>query len=324
MQGKTVLFFDPDPRVCRSAERALNATRSEVQTVADRDAFLSAMRADDYDLVMGNCDSKDDAAELLAKEFAAHNKRAPATQFVLHVTGETEDYLPILARHPHIRNLIAKNADPLEPEELIVTAEKLLRRELFGLQKYLSWGVEPLSVEVSDSHDKRDYVGTLVDFADRLGCSRRMTDLVESIADELIMNAIFNAPRDEHGKPKYRDLHRSGHVVLEEHERATLQFACDGNYIAVSLLDPFGALTQDTLLSYLNRCLVRGPQQISDESGGAGLGLFRVFQSISKFVVNLQPGKKTEVIALIDLRLSMRQFRLAAKSFHFFVDGARE
>jgi hypothetical protein len=47
-----------------------------------------------------------------------------------------------------------------------------------------------------------------------------------------------------------------------------------------------------------------------------------VFKSLSKFVINIDPGRKTEVICLIDLRLSMKRFRQAAKSFHIFVkDG---
>ena len=78
-------------------------------------------------------------------------------------------------------------------------------------------------------------------------------------------------------------------------------------------------MTQETVVSYLNRCLVKGPNQISEASGGAGIGLYRVFQSLSKFVINIDPGKKTEVITLIDLRLSMKRFRQAAKSFHIFI-----
>jgi hypothetical protein len=56
-----------------------------------------------------------------------------------------------------------------------------------------------------------------------------------------------------------------------------------------------------------------------DGAGGAGIGLFRVFQSLSKFVVNVAPGRCTEVIALLDLRLNMKKFRQVPKSFHIFI-----
>jgi hypothetical protein len=198
---------------------------------------------------------------------------------------------------------------------------------VFGLEKYLSWGVEPYRLEIRDSQDKQAYVRSVADYAVKLGCNERMIEMIETVVDELATNAIFNAPRDEDGRAKYAKLSRRERIVLEPHEVATLEFACDGNYIAISQVDPFGSLTQDTIVSYLNRCLVKGPQQLSDATGGAGIGLYRVFQSLSKFVVNIDSGRRTEVISLTDLRLNMKRFRALPKSFHIFIaesEGARD
>ena len=82
----------------------------------------------------------------------------PRTKLVLHSTAPTEDYLPLMANKKFLRNIIAKNDEPLEPDELIVTAEKLLRQDLFGLQKYLLWGIEPYCVTIRDSRLKQDYI----------------------------------------------------------------------------------------------------------------------------------------------------------------------
>jgi len=175
-------------------------------------------------------------------------------------------------------------------------------------------------VRIVDSKLKQDYINEVAAYAQALGCNERVVELIETIVDELVTNAIYNAPRTAEGEPKYAKLSRREPVVLEDAEAGELQFACDGDYIAIAQIDPFGALTQDTVVSYLNRCLVKGPNQISEASGGAGIGLYRVFQSLSKFVINVDPGKKTEVITLIDLRLSMKRFRQATKSFHIFID----
>ncbi|MBZ0232773.1 MAG: hypothetical protein K8M05_10625 [Deltaproteobacteria bacterium] len=248
-----------------------------------------------------------------------YETKFPRTKMVLHATEPTEDYLPLLASRPWLRNIIAKNEDPLEPDELIITAEKLLRQDLFGLQKYLLWGVEPYRVEIRDSRLKQDYISEVASYAQTLGCNERVVELVETVADELITNAIYNAPRSSDGAPKYARRSRREPVELADNEVGFLEFACDGDYIAIAQIDPFGALTQDTVVSYLNRCLVKGPEQISEASGGAGIGLFRVFQSLSKFIINVDPGKRTEVICLLDLRLTMKRFRQAAKSFHIFI-----
>jgi hypothetical protein len=319
MKGKRILFYDPDPKVQRIAERALIATGSDVDVPHDQPALLSSVEANGYDLLMVNFDPPMRGDPKWGEVFDKLAIRFPRTRLVLHATAQSEDYLPLMAERRFVRNLIAKNDEPLEPDELIVTAEKLLRNDIFGLEKYLLWGVEPYELDIRDTREKPAYVRQVAAYAEKLGCNERMIEMIETVVDELATNAIFNAPRDAEGRPKYAKLSRREHVVLEPHEAAHMEFACDGNFIAISQSDPFGALTQDTIVSYLNRCLVRGPNQLSDASGGAGIGLYRVFQSLSKFIVNIEPGKKTEVISLTDLRLNMKRFRQLPKSFHIFI-----
>ncbi|HJZ88909.1 MAG TPA: hypothetical protein VKN99_27240 [Polyangia bacterium] len=319
MNGRRVLFYDPDPRVVRIAERALTATGSDVTLATSEQSLRAQIEQNGYDLLMVNFDPPL-ADKLEWREFLDKaGERFPKTKLVLHVTSRTEDYLPLLAERRFLRNLIAKNDAPLEAEELIRTSEKILRSDIFGLEKYLLWGVEPYRVHVVDSREKPRYVQQVSDYAARLGCNPRTIELVETIVDEVVTNAIFNAPRDPDGKPKYAHLNRREPVTLATTEQAELLFACDGGYIGVAQVDPFGALTQDTVVGYLNRCLVKGPRQVEEKLGGAGIGLFRVFQSLSKFVINIEPNHRTEVIALIDLRLTMKKFKQFPKSFHIFV-----
>ena len=319
MRGKRILFYDPDPRARRVAERALAAPGSEIVSASDAEDLLVKIEENGWDLMMINYDPplRDDPR--WADRLSTIEHRWPRTKLVLHSTAPTEDYLPLMASHRFLRNVIAKNDEPLEPDELIITAEKLLRGDLFGLQKYILWGVEPYCVRIQDSRLKQDYIHEVASYAMSLGCNERVVELIETIVDELVTNAIYNAPRAEDGSAKYQKLSRREPVTLEPQESGELQFACDGDFIAIAQIDPFGALTQETVVSYLNRCLVKGPNQISEASGGAGIGLFRVFQSLSKFVINVDPGEKTEVITLIDLRLSMKRFRQATKSFHIFI-----
>jgi hypothetical protein len=319
MHGRRILFYDPDPRVARTAERALLSTGSEVDVVGDDAlAFSRLTEGAGYDLLMLNFDPPIRANPRWTDALErAHDGGA---RIVFHVTAPSDDYLPLVAERRFMRNLIAKNEVPLEPDELIVTAEKLLRGDLFGLEKYLRWGIEPITLQIRESKLKLAYVKEIASHAQRLGVGPRTLDLVETIADELITNAIYNAPRDASGKARYAHLSRREPVVLEDGEVGTLRFACDGEFIAMAQGDPFGALTEETIVGYLNRCLVQAqPLDHGGPSGGAGLGLFRVFQSLSKFIVNIAPGRRTEVITLVDLRLSMKRFRQVPKSFHIFV-----
>jgi len=301
MRGKRILFYDPYPRARRVAERALNATGSQVELAANQGELATAIEVNGYDLMMINYNPPVPDDAYLSHTLDTIEQRWPRTKLVLHTTADTEDYLPLMATRHFLRNMIAKSEEPLEPDELIITAEKLLRQDLFGLQKYLLWGIEPFCLQIKESLRKQEYIHEVARYAALLGCNQRTVEMVENVVDELVTNAIYNAPRGSDGEPKYARLSRREAVVLEDHEIGELQFACDGDYIAIAQIDPFGSLTRETVISYLNRCLVKGPDQLSDATGGAGIGLYRVFQSLSKFIINIQPGQKTEVITLIDL-----------------------
>ncbi len=41
--------------------------------------------------------------------------------------------------------------------------------------------------------------------------------------------------------------------------------------------------------------------KVDRKAGGAGLGFFQILDSLSHFVINLEKGKRTEMIGLIDL-----------------------
>ena len=63
------------------------------------------------------------------------------------------------------------------------TAEKLLRQDLFGLGKYLLWGVEPYRVEIRDSRKKLDYLQEVAAYAlaGALIESRRLPSIVVTL-----------------------------------------------------------------------------------------------------------------------------------------------
>ncbi len=57
----------------------------------------------------------------------------------------------------------------------------------------------------------------------------------------------------------------------------------------------------------------------SKPTGGAGLGMYFVMQSVTRFIANIAPGRTTEVIALFDIRATGREAESCARSIHVFV-----
>lgn len=316
MPGRQVLFYDSDEAAGALAERAIVAAGCEATLIRDAAALADADLETSDIVVLTLDDAVGPYQQRLVERTAG---LFPRTRLLLHACREDHQCIEWMAQQPALSHVIAKRDEPLDAEELTVTLAKLRRGDHFGLEKYLRWGVECQRLAVRDSRDKGQYVREVSALAMRLGCSERVVELVETVVDELCTNAIFNAPRDAVGQPRYAHLNRREAVALEDRERAELTYAFDGGYFAVALRDPFGALTRETVVTYLDRCLKRTPDQLPG-AGGAGMGLFRVYRALSKLIFNIRPGERTEVIGLIDLRQSIKRFKQQPKSLHFFAE----
>jgi anti-sigma regulatory factor (Ser/Thr protein kinase) len=225
------------------------------------------------------------------------------------------------------RNLIATHersqgeAPILDEHELMVTCHKLIRRDLFGIDKYLSFvGARIHEAAITSANDRDVLVERLSAFARSLEVGDELEQRIANITDELVTNAVYNAPRLPDGRPKYAHVDLREKIVLEPHEHGMLQWGCDGRYLAVSVSDRFGSLRGETVASYLSKCFRRGDDQIDTKAGGAGLGLYMAFNSTTQLVVNVQVGQRTEVIALFYIRSESRGFKRSGRSLNVFID----
>ena len=255
--------------------------------------------------------------EQLVQRFQG-GSRSGKTRLLLISERDCRPDFPRLFGSHTLTNLVARNGQ-VDALNLLVTARKLLLPDIFGLDKYLSASARGCTMEVRGSEDK---LGVL-DQIERFGQLERMKGwmirLLCSVADEFITNAVYNAPVDEAGNHRYAHLPRSQPVRLNPREHVRVRVALDGRRVAVSATDPFGSLKPERLMDYLAKCFRKGDDQVDDKAGGAGLGFYAAFESLNHFVVNLAPGRTTEVIGLLDMEKSYKQFATLNKSFNIFV-----
>lgn len=207
----------------------------------------------------------------------------------------------------------------LDEEELIATATKLLRGELFGLQKYLPWGVTTFTIEVHSYEEKDQALRVMIDSAALAGWRGPLRERIELVCDELMMNALYHAPVDANGGRK-NEGRATKDLVGQTLSAISVQYGSSGRYFGVAVRDSFGSLTRQGMLEYLGRARTM-PAQIEDKASGAGLGLVMVLRSASKLVFNLAPGNASEVIALFDREL-LAKGQAGARSLHVFLAPA--
>jgi hypothetical protein len=203
-----------------------------------------------------------------------------------------------------------------------VTCEKLISGDIFGLERYLSLRELDIREHVLDHAGKRqDVIERFDSFLEAIDCYKGLRAVILTVADELLMNAIFSAPRDAEGRPKYDHRERSDRFPLEPHEAVTFRFGCDGRNVVMSVADRFGSLDRDLLLEYLGSGLRQEKGKVAMKSSSAGLGLHLVINSITQLVFNVEVGKKTEVIASFFVRNGIRGFRASGQSLNLFIES---
>jgi hypothetical protein len=321
--GKAAILYSVDRAESRRVAACLRAAGNQVLRLDDPGAVLDLIRAAAVDIVFIDYDTVPNAVQVL--DAAAGRvpvvalSRAPDASALLDLVCE-RGVDNFLARRG------GRDADrqAFDSAEIGVTAEKILRRDLFGLRKYVSaFGIELSTVEVRAAEDRETVVACVQEYARNLGAGRELAATLGTVADELTTNAIYNAPVDAHGRPRYASRSRRDKIVLRPEEYVSVEFGSDGRTFGLAVTDQFGQLTRERLRTVLRRCLTaRDP--IEKKAGGAGLGFFTVLSSCNQLVVNMDPGARTEVIALVRVDGRMREIRSSGHSLHLFISRPAE
>jgi hypothetical protein len=180
----------------------------------------------------------------------------------------------------------------------------------------MMWGTEAQTLPVSSSGDRASLIEAMHRHFEGLGVRSTIVDRCSLVAEEMLMNAIYDAPVDK-GVHHYAHLPRTTAVDLIPAEQGHFRFAVDGMLAAVSVSDPFGAFAMSILLNYLERnASSKGEDVQMPGKGGAGRGLSQIISTADFVVFNVRQGKQTEVIAFFNLDPSVKD--AAPRSFHFF------
>ena len=180
---------------------------------------------------------------------------------------------------------------------------------------YLDWGFASIELDVRTTSDRDSSVAKIQDFVATLQLPKRVAEMFGELAHELLMNAMYDAPVDAQGQAKYA-ADRKADIRLAEHERPTVRVATDGTRLVLQVRDPFGRLERRHVFDGLARGLAGG--EMDQSHGGAGLGMMVCHNSSSAMFFDVVRGKSTEVTAMFELDMNLRELRTQAKSLHFW------
>jgi hypothetical protein len=242
--------------------------------------------------------------------------------------------LKILLSYPEKLSIITSLADHIAVNEIL---KKTRANNLFGLSgpntlsdfrdyilcKKLNYKWETTTFIKEPSYKKQVYFETSANLQEKLeellthvdlsDCFEGIENYLSQIMNELLTNALYNAPTDSSGHFKYKETDRKEIVKSEPHKIPFLEFTMDQNKICFKVTDFYGSLTQNNIYEFLTKGIVQ------EKKGGAGIGLYLAFKYCHKLVINIEQHKYTEVLIVIEKDKRFKRYSTKEKSFHLFI-----
>jgi hypothetical protein len=197
---------------------------------------------------------------------------------------------------------------------VFVTAQKLLTGDIFGVEKYLPEGTPVHYLRLDDFEGRGRAIDTVLEFAQGARIRRQIRSAIASVCEELLMNALYDAPVDEFGNQVFAEIDPHDRTRTRSPKPVSIRYAATDKQFAIAVRDRFGRLAKNTILSYINKCLT-SPDQIDRKTYGAGLGLYLIANAAASYVVNVAFGIATEVVCTFD-RASKVPLRLVGVFIH--------
>ncbi|MBA3461110.1 MAG: hypothetical protein H0T46_14190 [Deltaproteobacteria bacterium] len=182
---------------------------------------------------------------------------------------------------------------------VFVTAQKLLTGDIFGIEKYLPAGTPVQYARIRDFHGRGQTIDTVLAYAEQNKMRRQVRTAIGAVCEELLMNALYDAPVDANGKPIFADIDPHDRKDMGSPRPVSIRYAATEGGFAIAVRDRFGRLAKNTILAYIEKC-INSPNQIDRKTYGAGLGLYLVANAAASYVVNVAYGIATEVVCTFD------------------------
>lgn len=217
----------------------------------------------------------------------------PETEFVV-ISLATDPPLPLQPLlHDNVRNLVI-NPDQHDFQQQNTrtvfrsAVSHVANRQPWLISDHVKQGTHVYEFSVASSDQKEELIQRLETLVS--GDSMAMEMLRHKgalLADELLENAMYGAPRSPEGGKIYEKGQRR---EVMPGEQITFKLAFDGETLALEVVDGWGTLCPETIMEHL---AVNQEEEPLMDTGGRGF--FIIWRFLDHFHVAIAPGRQTVV-----------------------------
>jgi CRP-like cAMP-binding protein/CheY-like chemotaxis protein len=312
MEIRRVLLCDTNKKQQTLARLALSGTGVELGLASTVEEIELRLSEKSYNLVLCESEMRDGVEKVIQK--------APDTPIAIIVGIDMSTYLETIRVFPKQSYFVSRDMNNrlFTLRNISTTVSKIINKDFYGMEKYLSWGTKIVKFPFGDSSKRASLIEDMKTYFRTFGIRPGVLDRVHAATEELLMNAVYDAPVDVRGQHLYNHKSRQERVVLRPEHEATFGYGTDGVLLGVSVMDPFGALSKEIIMAYLDSCYSGRAGELNKNKGGAGRGLHMIIESSDLTIFNITRHKRTEVIVLFNLDRTAEE--AVRPSFHLFIN----
>jgi hypothetical protein len=229
---------------------------------------------------------------------------------------------PQLTNLPFFRNHIQRRFSEPAPIFYSKIVGASIQNKLDGLRPFFTPDVKINRIELKQSGHKKMAIEALQKTLTNRGIQGRLATLMAQCVDELILNAIFDAPIALPEKNRFRHpLSRDKEFEMKGQEVVTVEMATANPYLAICVIDQYGSLDSKGVFRALRSHLSETPTEPDPFFGpSSGFGLNGILQAGLNLRIACQPGKRTETCLFLPTVSSYREFKTSFRYFSVVTD----
>lgn len=230
-------------------------------------------------------------------------------QRVFAITDTPLNANPILLDSTAFGHHMFRRYDDPAPALFAKLTQAAITPRPFGISTYMPEGTQTQKITLKKSSQRKAAVEAMQNVLDKSDVTGRLSALVAQAIDQLVMNAIFDAPQNPPGNYIRKFLPRVSDFELNAKEQVTLEFARTEDLIGISISDQWGTLRKEVVMNFLRKDYQKESVKFKSSDPGSGLGLHGIIQTGLSLLFVSSPKSRTEVMLFFPRTNSYKTFR---------------
>lgn len=262
-------------------------------------------------IVLWNADNMDDNSEIVK-----HLSKYVRPSRNITITANNLGKYPYLMKYPFFGHHVQRRFRDPAPIFYARLAAASLQPKSEGLKPYFPPDTKVQCLQIKKSQHKKAAIEALQNTLTNRGIKGRVATLIAQCTDELLLNAMFDAPITNNSTRFRHRYSRAMEFDMTAQERIYMEMAVCDQYMGICIADSFGSLNRITVFNALRSYFAKEAKMGDALSAPAsGFGLQGILQAGVNLKIFCVAKKRTEAMIFFPIEGSFKEFRT---SFRFF------